>query len=432
MGRVTPKGVTRRDFLKGAAVAAVAPAIIPATALGREGRPAPSERIVMGGMGVGNRGGYDLRRFLKCPEVQFVADSDPRRERREMVKKDVDDAYGNTDCKLYVDFREMLARDDIDAVLLATGDRWHSMGGIFTMRAGKDIYSEKPCSISITEARALADTERQMGRVYQAGTQRRSEENFVFVMELARTGKLGKLHTMTAHIMAQPETHRWLPPEPEPAPEDVNWDLFLGPAPWRPYNRGYLGWHWHYDLHGGGIPEWASHTVDMCQWANASEDTGPIEFEFPGNDTGQGLVARYANGVKLVLRGDEGAKKVFPGSCGVRFEGSEGWAECSDGQEATFAPASLGDLRNQVIKDYVDRTGRPFDHWQEFLDCVKSRRYTVSPARVAHRSISVSHVANICMELKRNVKWDPAKEEFVGDEQANRMRSRPMRAPWQV
>ncbi|MBM3333478.1 Gfo/Idh/MocA family oxidoreductase, partial [Candidatus Sumerlaeota bacterium] len=324
-------GLTRRAFLKSAAALSAAPCIIPATALGGEGRAAPSERIVMGGIGIGGRGTYDLRQLIAWSEVQFVADSDPRAERRANVKKLVDAHYNNEDCKLYIDFREMLAREDIDAVLIATGDRWHAMASILAMRAGKDVFCEKPCSISIAEARALADTERRYGRVYQAGTQRRSEENFVFVMELARTGRLGKLHTLTAHIVHGLSQHKWFPPEPEPPRDEFDWDLYLGPAPWRPYSRAYLQWHWHYDMHGGGLPEWGSHTFDMCQWANGADNTGPVEFEYPNNDTAEGLVAQYANGVKLVCKGGP----AFPGSCGVRFTGSEGWAECSDGQPAT-------------------------------------------------------------------------------------------------
>lgn len=274
----------------------------------------------------------------------------------------------------------------------------------------------------------MADTARRYGRVYQAGTQRRSEENFVFVLELARRGMLGKIHTLTAHIVARMAKHRWLPAQPLPPRDELDWDLYLGPAPWRPFNRRYVQWHWHRDLHGGGIPEWGSHTIDMCQWANGTEDSGPVHFEFPNNDTGEGMVAHYANGVKLVLRGGS----VFPGSCGIRVEGTEGKAECSDGHAPTVEPKSLAAQRKRVIEEYREESGRPFDHWRDFLDCVKSRRLAVAPPETAHRSVSACHVANICMELRRDVRWDPAREEFVDDDQANRLRSRPMRAPWHV
>jgi predicted dehydrogenase len=319
-----------------------------------------------------------------------------------------------------------LPREDINAVLIATSDRWHSQASIWAMKSGKDVYCEKPCSLSIVQGRALADTQRRYGRVYQAGTQRRSEEAFVFVLQMARTGMLGQLRTITVHIMSGLSRHVWYPAEPEPPRDVLDWDLYLGPAPWRPYNKRYMNWHNTVDLHTGGIGEWGSHTIDMAQWANNSDGSGPVEYEFPNNDTGEGMVCQYANGVKLVLK----SGKVFPGTCGIRIEGSEGWADCSDGYDAAFEPASLAGERKRIIAEYQAQSGRPLDHWRDFLDCVKLRRQAVAPAETAHRSVSACHAATICVELKRNVKWDPTKEEFVGDEEANRLRSRPARAPW--
>jgi len=416
---------SRRAFLKGAAALAAAPYIIPATALGKEGRAAPSERVVMGGIGIGSRGSYDLKRLMDCPDVEFVAVSDPRADNRTRTKARIDEEYG-ANCPAYIDFRELLARSDIDAVLITTSDRWHALASIYAMKAGKDVYCEKPCSMSIAQGRAMADTARRYGRVYQSGTQRRSEEAFVFVLQLARTGMLGKIHTITAHIVAGLSRHRWLPTEPLPPREVFDWDLYLGPTPWRPYNQAFQRWGGHYDLHGGGITEWGSHTIDMAQRANDSEDTGPIEYEFPNNDTAEGMVCQYANGVKLVLK----SGKVFPGTCGIKIEGSEGWTECSDGYDATFEPASLGGERKRIIAEYQAQSGRILNHWADFVNSVKLRRPSVAPAETAHRSVSACHVGTICMVLRRNVKWDPAKEEFIGDEEANRMRSRPTRAPW--
>jgi len=418
--------LSRRAFLKGAAALTAAPYIIPASALGGEGRAAPSERIVMGGIGIGGRGSFDLRRLSGWDDVQFVAVSDPRVERRDRAKEAIDKKYDNQDCKTYIDFREMLVRDDIDAVLIATSDRWHSLASIWAFKAGKDVYCEKPCSMSIVQGRAMADAQRRYGRVYQAGTQRRSEEAFVFIFQMARTGMLGKIHTITVHIVLGLSRHVWHPAEPQPPRDVLDWDLYLGPAPWRPYNKRYMNWHNTVDLHTGGIGEWGSHTIDMAQRANDSENTGPIEYEFPNNDTGEGMVCQYANGVKLVFK----AGKAFPGTCGIRIEGSEGWAECSDGYDATFQPLSLAGERQRIIAEYQAQSGRPLDHWRDFLDCVKSRRQAVAPAETAHRSVSACHAATICMELRRNVKWDPAKEAFVGDEEANGLRSRPTRAPW--
>jgi len=419
-------GMTRRDLLKSAAALA-APSIVPASVLGREGRAAPSERIVMGGIGIGQRGIHNLRVSLRWGDVQVVAVSDPRQENREQAKEAVDKQYGNKDCQAHIDFREMLARDDMDAVMIATGDRWHAIASILAMKAGKDVYCEKPGSMSIAEGRALADVERRYGRVYQAGTQRRSHEPFVFVIQLARTGRLGKVHTLGAYASAGLPLHRLLPPEPEPPRDALDWDLFLGPAPWRPYNRGYLNWGGHYDLSAGGAGT-GSHTFDMCQFANDSEHTGPVEYGLPDRETGGALVARYANGVKMV----GGIGRSFPVSFGIRIEGSEGWAECSDDQAPTFHPKSLGGERERIIRDFETQSGRPLDHWRNFLDCVKSRRPAAAHAEEAHRALTICHIANICVQLRRSLKWDPVKEEFVGDEEANRMRSRPMRAPWQV
>ena len=256
----------------------------------------------MGAIGIGGRGTYDLQWFMRNPDMRFVAMCDARRDRREAAKAVVDQAYGNADCATYIDPREMLARDDIDAVLIATSDRWHAMASIMAMRAGKDVFSEKPCAMNVGESRALAETAKEYARVYQAGTQRRSEPNFVFIVQLARLGYLGKLKTLTAHIVHGFSPHVWLPAQPEPPKDEVDYDLYLGPVPWHPYNRGYVdSRHAHADMWAGGLHEWGAHTFDLCQFANDTALTGPVEFVYPNNDTSEGLTARYANGVELVM-----------------------------------------------------------------------------------------------------------------------------------
>jgi hypothetical protein len=418
--------MTRRGFVKRSAALVAAPYIIPSSVLGQEGRAAPSERIVVGGIGLGGRGQRDLKWMMGEPDVQFVATCDVRRDRREQVKAKVDKEYGNTDCDTYRDLRDLLARDDIDAVLIAISDRWHTLASVMAMKAGKDVYCEKPCSMTIAESRALADAEERYGRVFQAGTQRRSQPQFVFIVQLARMGLLGKLHTLTGHIMLGFAPHTWLPPEPEPPKDEVDWDLFLGPIPWRPFNQGYLGRrHNHADIWTGGIGEWGAHTFDLCQWANDTVDTAAVDYEFPGNDSGEGFVATYANGVKLPM-----TRESFAGSCGVRFEGTEGQAQCSDRQEPEVEPKSLLEQRDRIVNDFVERTGRSLDHMRDFLDCVKSRRKPTANAHVAHGAHTICHAATISMHLQRDLKYDPANEEFVGDDDANRMRSRAQRAPW--
>ena len=237
--------VPRRRFLQNAVsaagAAAVAPMIIPSSALGRDGAVAPSDRIVVGGIGIGRRGGYDLGCFLQQPDVQFVAVADIKKKRQGEVKKIIDDNYGNADCVTYRDFRDVLGRSDIDAVLIATGPNWHATAAMTAAKAGKDMYCEKPVTKNISQSLILAETMRRTGRVFQAGTQRRNLPHFAFACELARTGKLGKLKKVYAHPAGmQAMMSGWLVPETEPAREDVDWDMYLGPAAWRPFNKKLL------------------------------------------------------------------------------------------------------------------------------------------------------------------------------------------------
>ena len=432
-----PAPVTRRQFLQRAALAGgaiAAPCIIPASALGLNGSVPPSERIVLGGMGVGNRGTGDLNWMLPEKDVQFVAICDAKKAQRESVKRIVDNKYGNKDCAMYRDMREFLAtRTDIDALLIATGDRWHATAAVMAMRAGKDVYSEKPSAMTIAEGQAVVATARRFGRVYQTGTQRLSEDNFTFANELLRTGRLGKVHTVRAHIApwdAAEMKFDWLPAEPEPPKDEVDWDQWLGPCPWRPYNSAYThgGWRGYYDFHTSCIGEWGAHTFAQCQVAIGAANTSAVEYGYVNNPTGDGMVTVFPNGVKMILsRGDQ----WWHGSCGVRYEGTEGWVAVADGyaKPELSSPALLADF-SKLVKDYIARTERPMSHVRNYFDCIKSRRLTVANPEVMHRSMSTVHAANICMWLKRDMKYDPAKEEFVNDPEANRLRSRAQRAPW--
>jgi predicted dehydrogenase len=419
-------GLTRRQWLKAAGQASAilaAPYFVPGRALGLNDAIAPSERIVMGGFGIGRRGGYDLGIFLEQPDVQFVAICDARAERREAVKRRADETYDNQDCATHDNMQEFLDRTDIDAVLIATGDRWHTMASILNAKSGKDIYCEKPCSMTIAESRALAETIRRYGRVYQAGTQRRTIGNFLLAAELAHSGKLGKLHTVHANTRPPATSHEWLPAEPEPPKQEVDWDWWLGPSPWRPYNRRYIQGRWrgHFDFHGGGILEWGAHTVDLCQWANQADDTAPIEYEPHGDH----VHALYANGVKLIMR-DTGWMGL--GTCSVRYEGDEGWVETGDSGRMDLGPGRLREFH----RVFTEKGTTPTNHIRQFLDCVKSRALPSSNADVAARAHIASHAAYIAWQLGRKVTFDPDKEEFVGDEEANRMRCRAMRAPYHI
>jgi len=428
--------LTRRAFLKRTAALAAAPYIVPASALGRGGKVPASERIILGGIGIRNRGSYVLQWMLPEPDVQFVAVCDAQKASREAVKKMVDTRYGNKDCAMYSDIREFLAtRTDIDAVLIATGDRWHALASIMAMRAGKDVYSEKPSCMTIAEGRAVVETARRYGRIYQTGTQRLSEGNFVFAIELARSGRLGKVHTAYAHIApwdAAEMRHDWLPAQPEPPKDEVDWDQWLGPCPWRPYNAEYVrgGWRGHYDFHTSCIGEWGAHTFAQAQAGIDALEGSAVEYEYVNNPTGDEMVTRFANGVKMILsRGD----KWWRGSCGMRFDGPEGWVAVADGySKPDVSPPSLMADFKKIVSDYIARTGRPMSHVRDLFDCIKSRRQTVANPVVMHRSMSTVHAANICMWLKRNVRYDPFKEEFINDPEANRLRSRAMREPWTI
>jgi hypothetical protein len=427
---------TRRDFLKGTAAAASAvfgaPLFVKASTLGREGATPANSRINLGGIGLGPRGEFVLKWMLPEKDVQFVAICDVRKERRQAIKKLADEKNGTKDCTMYRDLREFLAtRKDVDAVLIATGDRWHAMASILAMQAGKDVYSEKPSCMTVAEGQAVVATAKKHKRIYQTGTQRLSEAPFTVANELLRLGRLGKVHTVRAHIAPWDYAYMrrdHLPEETLPPRDEVDWDIWLGPCPNRPYNSTYVkgGWRGFYDFHTSCIGEWGAHTFAQCQVALGLGNTSAVDYRFVANKTGDGMVTRFANGVKMVLQ-----REGWRGPCGVRYEGDEGWAAIADGYKApeVSAPALLADAE-KLVAAYVEKTGRPMNHVRDFFDCVKSRKPTVANPEVMHHSMSTVHAANICMWLKRNLRYDPAKEMFVDDEEANKLLARVIRKPW--
>ncbi len=425
------RGNSRRDFLKGMATvgtAVLVPELLPGSIFGLDGQVAPSNKVNLGAIGIHSRGFHDLTCFLNRADIQFRAICDIRKDQREKIKAFADGKYGNKDCAMFKDMEDLLIRDDIDAVLIATGDRWHTMASITAAKFGKDVYCEKPLSLTIQESRALADAVERYGIIYQAGTQRRNIGNFQLAAKIAQSGKLGKLTEVHANTLWPATRQTWLPAEPEPAKTEVDWDRWLGPCPWRPFNMQYVegGWRGHYDFHGGGILEWGSHTVDLCQWAAEKDDTAPVEYvpEFKADGSIAGNIhAFYADGLKLVMRSDGW---LGLGTCSARYVGEEGWVETGDsGRMAVSSDALRGELK------YFGMPGTdPITHIAEFVDCVKTRRTTAANAKVAAQSHIASHCAYIAWQLGRTVKFDPVKEEFLNDEEANRMRTRAMRAPY--
>jgi predicted dehydrogenase len=431
----TSQNQSRRKFLGSSAAAMsafAAPWILPAHVLGRGGAVAPSEKVTLGVIGIGPRCTYDLQAMLGLPDVQCVAIADVQASRRDAGKALVDKHYGTSDCKLYGDFRELLDRQDIDAVLIATGDRWHATASMLAAQAGKDVYSEKPCGLTIELCQQLADTMKSTGRVFQAGTQRRSVPNFQQAVQIAQSGKLGKLKTLYASVYVPTLDISWLPGEPTPAKSVCNWNMWLGPASWRPYNSQYVvgKWRGYYDFDSGArLLDWGAHTVDLCQWANQADNTAPISYEPSENN----ITCTYANGVSLVMDflatpfGDRGPNWITKlGTCPVKFVGEEGWIETGDSGETEVSSTSLQkELQESAGKvKGLDVTA----HARNFFDCVKSREQTVTNPEVMRNSHIACHAAALAWILKRKLTFDPVKQEFVGDDEANGLRSRPARS----
>ena len=424
--------VSRRGFLRrGVAVAGgllAAPCLVPCVAPGREGAVAPSERITIGAIGLGGRGRGDLADFLKEKDVRCVAVCDCFADRRAAGKKMVDGHYGNRDCKVYRRHEELLARSDIDAVLIATGDRWHAVMSMLAARAGKDVYTEKPFCLTIAEGRTLVETTKRYGTVWQCGTQRRSNEAYRFAVEVVRSGAIGKLHTITASFGG------WggdgvARPEPEPDPEVFDYDRWLGQAPWAPYSSVRVGlWRNHWDTSAGPIIDMGPHYLDFAQWARGTELSGPVEFQgqavFPQGGFANvpfeiNVEARYADGVRVAMNS---------GPKATRFDGSDGWIALSDDGTITAGPESVLAGRKVPKVDWSYMAG----HIRNFLDCMRSRRLTASHPEIAHRAHTFAHCANISLRLGRKLRWSPETERFVDDADANNMLSRTMRAPWGV
>jgi predicted dehydrogenase len=425
---------TRREFISKSlavgAASAVAPYFVSAKALGAGDAVAASERITLGVIGIGPRCTYDMQSILKLSDVQCVAISDVQQSRRDAGKALVDGHYGNQDCKLYKDFREMLARDDIDAVIVATGDRWHAAASIVAAEAGKDVYSEKPCGITIADCQAISETFARTKRIFQAGTQRRSVPNFVQAVQLAQSGKLGNLKELQATVYVPTLDNSWLPGEPTPKAEVCDWNMWLGPAPWRPFNQQYVNgkWRGQYDFDSGArLLDWGAHTLDLCQWANNADDTMPVEYE----PSATAITCRYANGVKLVLDFlEDPFGKREPrwltrlGTCPVRFIGEEGSVETGDeGEIIASSPVLQKELSKLARVRGLDVT----EHARNFFDCIKSREQTVCNPTVMRRSHVACHAAALSWILQRKLVINPETETFDGDDEANRLRSREKR-----
>jgi predicted dehydrogenase len=431
------KAITRRSLLKnttGLIASTVAfPYGIPSSAMGNDGKIVSSEQLTMGAIGLGGQGMHNLRNFLTCVDLRILAVCDVDTNHRLRAKKTVDSAYGNTDCDAYNDFREILIRDDIDTVLIATPDHWHAIISIEAAKAGKDIYCEKPISLTISEGRAVADTMDRLKTVYQSGTQRRSNACFRFGVDIAQSGMLGKLHTLHCYYHNGPTCP---PQNPQHVPKGFDYDTWLGPAPFEAYTpkRCHGSFRWLYDYSGGQLTDLGAHFNDLAQWANDSQDTGPTQYEGWAEYPRDGLfntpvrfevVATYSDGVKMIYHDETEPGR---GPRGNKFVGTDGWVSVDDTGKITASNEAIMQKVNFMQKGYEFMTG----HHRNFLDCVKTRSLPISNAEVSHRSVTTCHAGNICLRLGRKLQWDPVSERFVNDDMANRMLARAMRSPWSL
>lgn len=424
------KNTNRRSFIARSTALAGLSALAPGQLLAKSKPVGANEKIVVAGIGIGRRGRQVLSSFLSQPDVQFVAIADVQERSREIVRKTVNRHYGNEDCVAYDDMRQVFERDDIDAVLITTGDRWHGTASVMAARAGKDIYCEKPCTMSIDECRQVDEAVRNHQRIYQGGMQRRNVDNFKFATQLARSGKLGALKELHAGILLPVPPKPDLPAQDVPPAEVIRWDAWVGPAPAKAYNEDYLRTHWRgYEgfSAGWGLHDWASHTLNLCQWAAGADDTMPVEYWFENDQ----LLCRYQSGLKLVMRvagfGQEG-DWLGLGSCPVRYIGEAGWVEAGDKSEIAFSDPVLagGDKPAEMYGTDSSK------HVREFLDSVKSRKPTAINSSVMRTTEVACHASAISWKLGRRLKFDPKTEEFVGDDEANALASYQRREPYTI
>lgn len=427
---------TRRDFVKrSAAVVAgafVLPQIIPSSAFGMGKRIAPSDRIVIGSIGLGSQGTSNMRDFLKLKNgVQYVALCDVDANHLSKAKEIVDQANKNNDCRTYGDYREFLEKEKLDAVSLALPDHWH--GIIYTEAANKklNIYGEKPICRTIKDGQTIVSTVKKNNIIWQTGSWQRSLKNFHHGAELAINGRVGKIKYIEVGL---PDGSKGIGTPPVmPVPPELNWEMWLGPALKVPY-RGVSHWDWRWilDYSGGQLTDWAGHHIDIANWGAGLEHTGPGEISGSAVYPVDGIfnvpveydfLCKYANGIEMRVAN---ASRLSLGM-GTTWHGDLGWIHVDRGD---IISASDPKILNEVIGEKEIQLYKSDNHWQNFIDCVRSGKQTIAPVEVAYRAISVALLGEIAMTTGQTIKWDPNKEEIIGNPMASRMLSRPYRKPW--
>jgi len=400
------RNLSRRNFLRVALASAAAPLVIPANVLGLGDRPAPSNRLVFGSIGVGGRGSGNTRTLVGFSEVQVVAVCDVREDRRAAMKAYVDKHYGNSSCAAVNDFRQITRRDDIDAVIIGTPDHWHVPIAVDAMRHGKDVFCEKPETLTIREGQQLIEVVRRTGRVYSGGSQR-VWGDYNWFHRMVRGGAIGEVKEVWVNV-GGPSRPSNLPEEP--VMPGLDWEMWLGPAPWVPFNEKLLYFRTWRDYSGGGMTDWGAHTFGGALFACNLHMTGPVEIHPPDGKDYPYLTYIFANGIRIYHGGATGR---------LRFRGTK--AEISDADAKRIVAPKI------FIPNYKGGGTLLGD----FLHCVRTRQRPFRHVETVHRTASFCHLGNIAYWLNRPLKWDPLKEQFIGDDEANRWLSRPARAPWQ-
>jgi len=443
--------LTRRDFVKSVGAACAAPAIVPSSVFGAN---APSNRINVAVIGCGNQSRADVPGMLRQADAQVVAVCDVNRGSygyanpkhflgREPAQKRVNDYYaGKTrsgkykGCGIYSDFRDVLSRDDVDAVMITLPDHWHALATVKACEAGKDVYCQKPMSLTVHDGQQMIKAVRKHNRILQTGSQYRSNKVVRRMCELVRNGRIGEVKRVVSIINgsgAGPKDWKEMP-----VPDGFDYDMWLGPAPLAPYHidRCLYRFRFHLEYSGGQVTNTGAHSTDIIQWALGMGHTGPVEFEngetvewppkgfFYTTAMKTDFRARYANGIEFICRTQK------PGF-GARIEGTEGWVQFSV-NNMKEVEASSEAIKNSVIKPNEIHLPVSNNHYQNFLEAVKSRKDPIEPVEQGHRTASICHLGNIAMRLKRKLNWNPEKEVFINDDEANQMLRRPYRKPWQI
>ncbi len=438
--------INRREFLKKTTLAAsvlAIPSIVPSSVLGQN---PPSERINIGCIGVGNMGISNCKGFLNLKETRILAVCDVEKGckqpghkyfGREPVRDMVNAFYSNKSssgvykgCDAYEDFRDVLARKDMDAVVISTPDHWHVPISVAAAKAGKDIYCEKPLTLTIGQGRILADVVKRYKTVFQTGSHQRSSGLFRNACELVRNNRIGQLKKMHIQIpgnncFCQPA---WKPME---VPKTFNYDMWLGPAPYAPYHKQRCHYEFRFilDYSGGQMTNWGAHHFDIAQWGSGHDDTGPVEIEGIGEFPTSGLFTTCTNVKKITYKYANGVEiNAKMGGSDIMFEGTDGWVCVSRSAISASDPKIL---TSKILPDEI-HLYESNGHRENFLECIKTRKDPICSAETGHRSATVCHLGNIAMLLGRKLKWDPARERFTNDDEANRMIDRTMRAPWHI